>query len=179
MKKIIFGAFAIFIFFSGCKSIPLPDGPTDSLLIIPCEIEKTFRDGEWVVNSVSIVLRNIDTKKEYRMISSPGKDYSAISLPPGGYRSVKTSVSITKPEHKYTEIQDQHISAISFFLESNIIFFANDTVNLKRNRDWYHIYSTRIYRSEYRTNRLTTILDEFKQGPKWAAWENAKIIGLE
>jgi hypothetical protein len=179
MKKIIIIMVIVLVFLGGCKSIPLPDGPKDSLFIVSCSIDKTYRNEEWGVNQVIIVIKNIDTQEEYSMTAVPGDEYFAVSLPPGGYRTIKAIVSIKHLEGDHKELQDQNFSSISFYLESNIVFFSNDNILLVDNGNWYNMLSTRIYQSKYSQKRLNTILDSLRQDPKWAAWENYKVVGLE
>jgi len=179
MKKIIIILIVLVISLSGCRTIPLPDGPQDSLFIISCSLDKTYRNGEWGVKQVSILIKNIDTQKEYRMSTAPGADYFAVSLPPGKYRTTKAFISIEHLEGDHKEVQDRYISAISFFLKSNIVFFSNYNISLTESGSWYSIYSNKIYFSENRKKKLNGILNSLKQNPKWEAWENYKIIGLE
>ncbi len=175
MRKLVLAGLAMLLFFSGCASVPLPDGPRDSLFVMSCEIDKLFNQGHWRVKQVGLIFRNTETDKEYKVNTTPDKEYLTISLPSGGYRMGKVLLTISKTEESYTEIREEYVSPISFFLEGNVIFFSNYTLNLEDRGDWFFLFTSRRRFSE----KAGEIYDELKQDSRWAAWEEAKLIGLD
>lgn len=128
-----------------------------------------------MVKQIGLFFRNTETDREYRVNLSPGRDYIAVSLPSGGYVMDKVVVSITETETKYSEVREEWVSPISFFLEKNVIFFSNYTLLFKDDGDWFDLLSSRSRTPE----KAAEIYEELKQQPRWAAWEEAQLIGLD
>ena len=162
----------LLLFLGGCASTPLPQGPRDALLVVPCEIAD-FKNDRWIVKEAAAVIRNLDTGKEYLAELSSDQDYLAVSLPSGKYILGKVLLSRAERGAGKLEKTEEILTPVAFFLEKNVVYFARYTLHLEIEEE----VGLRISLNRS-SGKARSIYEELRKEYFWAAWEVSPLIGL-
>lgn len=174
MKKSIFPMAVLFILLGGCISIPLPDGPQDALLVIPCEITD-FKNEKWIAKQVEVILQDTETDQEYRVKLSSNQDYLTITLPSRPYIMERVLLTVAERGIGKFEVKEAMLSPVAFFLEKNVVFFARYTLHFENGEEGFVLRTSRNQSAE----RARDIYEKLKQEYFWAAWKGYPLIGLD
>lgn len=161
----------------GCSSLPLPNGPKDSLLLIPADITAIIGDEKRPILSVTLELNANESGEIYKVKASASDDFFAISLPPGRYSCYKANILIGSNDGD-PYLDSRSFSPITVYLERNVVFVTTKMIELI-STDWYHLYSSGIFDFGDDRKRIDQGFENLMKEFEWTAWENAQIVGLE
>ncbi|MEW5814127.1 MAG: hypothetical protein AB1798_01860 [Spirochaetota bacterium] len=156
-----------------CKSIPLPNSPQESLLVVPYEIDSSFNNGEIKITSIQMILKNWENQKERFLILNPGRFFTAIALEPGGYFISKLVVSCQHVKGGFW--QDKHNFSGSFYMEKNVVRYFEKSFYVTADK-------TGGYRFGYNTLPYEKLKEKYlktlQADSHWLAWENLKLVNF-
>lgn len=172
-------AFFSLCLLSACASLPLPDAPEKSLLVIPCDIGRnTVATGPNTVGIMATIVRSSDSKE--LTVSFPLKNgYSAIALDPGAYRIAQVTISRRwyhdgQPqsywEDTYKNLGVFYVEAQTLLLSQYLLSYA-DTDNSQK-------YRFSVAERSYEDAHAGPILDALKKDRHWQAWEGYQLVGF-
>ncbi len=163
-----------------CSTIPLPDGPNQSLVIIPVRLISSWVDKNGNVlslDSITLTIRemNYETSPEdlrqYKASASSRDLYAAVALPKGLYLIDSVKVAY----HSDRGWDDTHTQTVSYqiYVESDSVQLIPQILNLEKND--YHWYSLR-FRGYPDADQKEAILAALKEEQFWPAWSGCQLV---
>jgi hypothetical protein len=164
-----------------CSSLPLPDTPEQSLLLIPCETHlEGMRDQQARTISLVLVIRRVNDGQEIAVHLDRGKNYAVVALDPGGYEFTKLLVqrewiSGGRSTNSWTETRNT--SRISFFIAEKIVRWYDGRLSFRdfSNGKYSYFISTR---NSSPVSEREGILSTMKKDPHWLGWEGYELINF-
>jgi hypothetical protein len=159
---------------SSCKTVPLPNSPTESLFIIPSQLVPTLNNGQVRVVATSITIRDEATKQETTVQLPGGDSFAMVPLEPGAYdiRQIRITLQNVGGRRPWT---DTHDFFGSFFIEKHVVRYYERKIYVRsRPQGWYN------FGYDYTDNPedKKSCLEQVKKDPRWLAWQNYNLVNF-
>jgi hypothetical protein len=164
-----------------CSSLPLPDTPEQSLLLIPCGIHlEGMRDKQARTIALDLVIRRVKDGREITVHFDSGKNYAVVALDPGGYEFTKLLVRrewISEGRSTNSWTETRNTSRISFFIADKIVRWYEGLLSFRDLSNGKYSYSISTRNSSPASAR-EKILSAMKKDPHWLGWEGYELINF-
>lgn len=168
-------AFGGALLLPGCSSLPLPNAPNESLLVIAYQVDEAWRQGNIRVKSVDVQIENRVTG-ETRVVSLiPGGKYKSVALKPGEYIIKKLIVANQWQRDVHNVWFDTHNRYHPFYLNPQTVHFYDKFISLRARKeiDGYDLHDFRV-----RNDEKSDILTSLRKNSYWLAWRDHTLYGF-
>jgi len=164
-----------------CQSLPLPDTPEKSLLVIPCDFSLGSNASGRRVVDISLVLSpTVGTPgvKERKLSLPLGKRYAVFAVDPGSYTisSVIISNGWFDNGRQWNAWEDKHVLGAAVFVAPQVILLNYTLFKYADRADPNKGYDFSFY--QFGLDRGPDILAQMKKDPHWAAWEGYPLVNF-
>lgn len=168
--------FAVLFAVCACSSLPFPDSPTESLLIVPAKIEGEIRSGEEEIIMVTLFFLNAaDGDTAYTVVLEPEKPMGIQKMIPGEYL-LETAEILRRETGLFGKDTADSISINRrIALGGRSVQLFDGTCVLSQGGD--NGYSFEIMNAPGEEEQIDLFM-ELTEDPRWPAWERYELPGF-
>ncbi len=163
-----------------CSSLPLPDTPEKSLLVIASSISTASHATNAATREVALRIRRISDGKEITLPLSMLKSYTTLALDPGSYAFslLIATRSWYDTGRMYNSWEDSRGLGYRVFMEPQTVQLYPSLLRFADRPDPNQGY-TYSFSISLTTDQRARILAELKKDYHWQGWEGCAMVNFE
>jgi len=171
---------------AACSTLPFPNTPTESLLVITGSIDREYAGGENKVSKVILKVERIQEEEEieeeispetFLITLKPGEQYGTAVLEPGEYIITGIEVRAFRSENKEEIWADDHAADHPFFIEERVVRLYERSFVLAAEDEEQGGYTV-AFAPLTEDEKGLTIYKALNREPRWPAWERYQLVGF-
>ncbi len=164
---------------AGCATLPLPDGPDQSLAVVLYDFREIRYDTSWGVIGATATIVHPQTGRRTRLILPVHRTWTSVALDPGLYRLQELTFQFR--EHRM-DGDDRYWSEFHglsspIYVEPLTVLVARNMIRVNRRGSHRH-YDVRLTLVTDRSEYLRTATDTVRRNRMWSAWDGYTELGL-
>jgi hypothetical protein len=162
-----------------CTSLPLPNTPDKSLLVISSNITRRIPAQGPETMAIALRLTNTASAKQIVFPISFDTDLNYIAIEPGSYSISSLVVTRAWVDHgqTYSSWEDNHYAGSRLLIEPKTVSLYPSPLTYTDTTDPNH-YDVDMWNVRSTDEERAKILETMKKDPHWLAWEGYMLVNF-